>query len=150
MWLLYLKCTKSTPDFGSFLTAYLSNTPSHQLLPIKHERACCWCYTQLLRRVLNISWRDHKTNKEVYGEIPPLSNSVRKRRLQFAGHCLRASDQPVSRVLFWTPSEGHSSCGRKPPVTTYPESWQHLKGTLILNPMKFNSSCWINLLGGNL
>ena len=78
------------------------------------------CYTQLLRRVLNISWRDHKTNEEVYGEIPPLSNSVRKRRLQFAGHCLRASDQPVSRVLFWTPSEGHSSRGRR--STTYPDS----------------------------
>ena len=78
------------------------------------------CYTQLLRRVLNISWRDHKTNEEVYGEIPPLANSVRKRRLQFAGHCLRASDQPVSRVLFWTPSEGHSSRGRR--STTYPDS----------------------------
>ena len=52
--------------------------------------------------------------------IPPLSNSVRKWRLQFAGHCLRASDQPVSCVLFWTPSEGHSSCGRR--STTYPNS----------------------------
>jgi hypothetical protein len=53
------------------------------------------CYTQLLRRVLDISWRDHQTNKEVYGDIPPLSVTLRKRRLQFAGHCLRTMDQPT-------------------------------------------------------
>ena len=57
------------------------------------------CYTQLLRRVLDISWRDHQTNKKVYGDIPPQSVSFRKRRLQFAGHCLRTSDQPVSNLI---------------------------------------------------
>ena len=57
------------------------------------------CYTQLLRRVLDISWRDHQTNKKVYGDIPPLSVSLRKRRLQFADHCLRTSDQPVSNLI---------------------------------------------------
>ena len=61
------------------------------------------CYTQLLRRLLDISWRDHQTNTKVYGDIPPLSISLRKRRLQFAGHCLRTSDQPVSKLIFWTP-----------------------------------------------
>ena len=78
------------------------------------------CYTQLLRRVLDISWRDHQTNKKVYGDIPPLSVSLRKRRLQFAGHCLRTTDQPVSKLIFWTPSYGHSKRGRK--CTTYPDS----------------------------
>ena len=29
------------------------------------------CYTQLLRRVLCFSWRDHETNKKVYGDILP-------------------------------------------------------------------------------
>ena len=29
------------------------------------------CYTQLLRRVLNVSWRDHIPNKEIYGTLPP-------------------------------------------------------------------------------
>ena len=102
-------------------------------------------HTQLLRRVLNISWRNHKTNEEVYGEILPLSNSVRKRRLQFAGHCLRASDQPVSRVLSGLQMKAiHPVAGDPPPILTASQR------TLILNPMKFNSSCWINILGGNL
>ena len=52
--------------------------------------------------------------------IPPLSVSLRKRRLQFAGHCLRTTDQPVSKLIFWTPSYGHSKRGRK--CTTYPDS----------------------------
>ena len=39
----------------------------------------------------------------MYGEIPPRSILVRKRRLQFAGHCLPASDRPFSQTLFWTP-----------------------------------------------
>ena len=43
-----------------------------------------------------------------------------KRGLQFAGHCLRTSDQPVFRLIFWTPSEGRLSHGRK--STMYPDS----------------------------
>jgi hypothetical protein len=31
------------------------------------------CYTQLLRRVMDISWWDHQTNKKVYSDIPPVS-----------------------------------------------------------------------------
>ena len=78
------------------------------------------CYTQLLRRVLNISWRDHQTNRVVYGDIPPLSVTLRKRRLQFAGHCVRIKDQSISHLMFWTPKYGYSNCGRK--KTTYPDS----------------------------
>ena len=28
------------------------------------------CYTMMLRIVLDIDWRAHKTNKEVYGSLP--------------------------------------------------------------------------------
>ncbi|XP_071793280.1 uncharacterized protein [Asterias amurensis] len=58
------------------------------------------CYTQLLRRVLNIHWQDHTTNREVYGNLPPLSETIMQRRLQFAGHCLRTADQPISHLAF--------------------------------------------------
>ena len=30
-------------------------------------------YTKLLRRILGVRWRDHVTNKELYGDIPLLS-----------------------------------------------------------------------------
>ncbi len=46
-----------------------------------------------------------------------LSNNLRTRRLQFAGHCFRANDEAVSQVILWTPTDGQRSRGR--PATTY-------------------------------
>ena len=71
------------------------------------------CYTKLLRRVLNISWRDHITNKEVYDKLPHISKIIRQRRLRFAGHCIRSVDQPISRLIFWSPTGGSVRRGRR-------------------------------------
>jgi len=86
----------------------------------KFEDRINGCYTQLLRRVLNISWRDHIPNTVVYGDIPRLSETIRKRRLQFAGHCMRSTNQPISKLIFWTPSGGHPKRGRK--TLSYPDT----------------------------
>ena len=56
-------------------------------------------YTRLLMRVQNISWREHKTKAEIYGDIPPISSVVACRRTRFAGHCFRAKDQIISDVI---------------------------------------------------
>ena len=56
-------------------------------------------YTRLLMRVQNISWREHKTKAEIYGDIPPISSIVASRRTRFAGHCFRAKDQIISDVI---------------------------------------------------
>ena len=61
-------------------------------------------YTKLLRRVLNISWRDHVSNKDLYGNLPLLSTTIRQHRMRFAGHCFLAQNQPVTNLLFWSPS----------------------------------------------
>ena len=74
-------------------------------------------YTKLLRRALNISWRSHVSNQELYGDIPKLSSTIRQRRMRFAGHCSRASSQPISKLLFWTPSQGKR--GRGAGIKTY-------------------------------
>ena len=76
-------------------------------------------YTKLLRKALNISWRDHVSNQELYGDIPKLSSTIRQRRMRFAGHCFRASNQPISKLLFWTPSQGKR--GRGAGIKTYPK-----------------------------
>ena len=78
------------------------------------------CYTQLLRRALNISWKEHIPNKVVYGKLPPITSIIKARRLSFAGHCLRTADQPVSHLVFWTPTGGCSSRGRQ--RITYPDT----------------------------
>ena len=75
------------------------------------------CYTKMLRRVLNMRWQDHPTNENLYQDLPKLSQKIKLRRLKFAGHCARASDQPISNLLFWTPQSGPSRRGR--PYKTY-------------------------------
>ena len=69
-------------------------------------------YTRMLRAALNKSWREHPTNKELYGNIPPISKSILQRRLRFAGHCWRSKEELVAEVLLWKPSHGKQSRGR--------------------------------------
>ena len=58
------------------------------------------CYTRLIRRVKNIKYDQHITNETLYQDIPKISCTIRKRRLQFLGHCIR-SNQPVSQLAVW-------------------------------------------------
>ena len=69
------------------------------------------CYTRLLRASLNISWRQRLTNKVLYGNIPLISQTVKERRLRFAGHCHRAKNECISSVLLWKPQHGRRSVG---------------------------------------
>ena len=48
------------------------------------------CCTRMLRKALDVSWKDHIANKELYGDLPKITTQISKRRLQFAGHCKRS------------------------------------------------------------
>ena len=76
-------------------------------------------YTRMLRKVFNIHWKSHTTNIELYGTIPKLSNTIKQRRLRFAGHLHRHNNQPVHHLLLWQPGYGKRYQGR--PRLTYPE-----------------------------
>ena len=82
-------------------------------------RALDGVYTRMLRRVFGISWKSHTSNTVLYGNIPPVSDTIKKRRLRFAGHIHRLQDQPVQQLLFWQPSYGHRYQGR--PHKTFPD-----------------------------
>jgi hypothetical protein len=60
-------------------------------------------YTNMLRRVQNIHWSEHATLERIYGNTPPLSQKVAKRRLSFAGHCHRATEEVIQPLLLWKP-----------------------------------------------
>ena len=74
-------------------------------------------YTRMLRAALNISWKEHPTNKELYSKIPPITTTIRKQRLRFIGHCWRSKAEVASDVLLWLPSHGRRTPGR--PRKTY-------------------------------
>ena len=42
------------------------------------------CYTSLLRRFHNISWRNHPTLQQIYGDLPRLSSRLIQHQAQFA------------------------------------------------------------------
>ena len=77
------------------------------------EKSLDGCYTRMLRMVLNISCRQHITNKELYGELPKPSERIREARLRIAGHCVRHPEEEASKVVLWQPARGTTNRGRR-------------------------------------
>ena len=53
------------------------------------------CYTSLLIRVQNNSWRYHPTLEQIYGDMPRLRSHLIQRPAQFAGHALLPRERPA-------------------------------------------------------
>ena len=74
-------------------------------------------YTRMLRAILNRSWQQHPTRRQLYGHLSPITKTIQARRIRHAGHCWRRKDEIVSDVLLWTPAYGQSKVGR--PARTF-------------------------------
>jgi len=42
----------------------------------KQEQELDGCCTRMLRKALNISWREHVTNELLYGDLPKISTKI--------------------------------------------------------------------------
>ena len=74
-------------------------------------------YTKMLPAILNKPWRQHSTKQQLYGHLPPISKTIKIRRIKHVGHCWRSREELISDVLLWTPSHGRAKAGR--PVWAY-------------------------------
>ena len=74
-------------------------------------------YTRMLRAILNRSWQQHPTRRQLYGHQPPITKTIQARRTRHAGHCWRSKDEIVSDELLWIPAYGQTKAGR--PAPTY-------------------------------
>ena len=74
-------------------------------------------YTRMLREILNKSWGQHPTRRQLYGHLPPITKTIQVRQARHAGHCWRSKDERVSDVLLRTPTYGQAKAGR--PARTY-------------------------------
>ena len=74
-------------------------------------------YTRMLRAILNKSWLQHPTRHQLYGHLPPITNTIQARRSRHAGHCWRSRNELISDVLLRTPTYGRAKAGR--PARTY-------------------------------
>ena len=74
-------------------------------------------YTRMLRAILNKSWVQHPTRRQLYGHLPPITKTIQARRTRHAGHCWRSRNELISDVLLWAPTYGRAKAGR--PARTY-------------------------------
>ena len=44
-------------------------------------------YTRMLRAILNKSWKQHPTKRNLYRHLPPISQTIQVRQTTQAGHC---------------------------------------------------------------
>ena len=67
------------------------------------------------RKILQITWLQHKTNHYVRSltKQPQLTNIIRNRRLKWFGHVLRMDPGRIPRTLYlWDPTHGKRKRGR--------------------------------------
>ena len=77
------------------------------------EKSLDGCYTRMLRAALNISWRLHMPNEELYGELPRVSNKVAAKRMDLAGHCYCHPKLASNKLILWEPTHGQTQRGRQ-------------------------------------
>ena len=69
-------------------------------------------YTKMLQAILNKSWSQYFTKRQLYVHLPPITKTIHVRRTRHAGHCWRSKDELISDVLLWTSSHGRAKAGR--------------------------------------
>ena len=68
--------------------------------------------SKMPRAILNKSWGLHPTKQQLYGNLPPLTKTIKVGRIRHAAHCWRSRDELISEILQWTPSHGRAKAGR--------------------------------------
>ena len=113
----------------------------------KIGKALDGCYTRMLRAALDVSWKSHTTNKELYGDLPKITTNISKRRLQFAGHCKRSKGSVVSDLITWRPTQGKRRAGR--PTKSYVDQLQEDTGytTREIETCMLNRGLWRAIIG---
>ena len=81
------------------------------------ERKLDCNYRRMLRAILNKSWRLHSTKLKLYGQLPPITETIKIRWTRHAGHSWRSRDELIVDILLSTPSHGRPMAGR--PARTY-------------------------------
>ena len=83
-------------------------------------------YTRMWRAILNKSWRQHPTKHQIYGQLHPITKTIKARRTRHAGHCWGSRDELISDVLLCTPTYGWAKAGR--PAWTYIQLYVRMWG----------------------
>ena len=64
---------------------------------------------RILRAVLNKSWKQHPTKQQLYGYLPPISQTIQVKWTRQIGHGWRSKEELIRSILLWIPTHIHSS-----------------------------------------
>ena len=117
-------------------------------LTAAEERDLNGTYTRMLRKVKNVGWQDKITNVKLYGNLTPIVETIRERRLRLAGHVYRDHSSPAHKTVLWQPKHGTVARGR--PTTTLVDTLlkdTNLKNTTDLDACMMNRTVWKQMCG---
>ena len=112
------------------------------------ERELNGTYTRMLRKIKNIDWQAKLTNKQLYGKLKPITDTIRERRLRLAGHVHRDQSSPAHKTILWQPKHGAPARGR--PTTTLVDTLlkdTNLNNTADLDACMTNRTVWKKICG---
>ena len=110
----------------------------------KAEKRLDGTYTRLLMRVKHFSWKRYPNMLQIYGDLPAMSNIVRSKRVQFAGHCFRANSEVISPLILWKPN----SVGRRSRKLSYLDTLTRDTGLIEqdLKTAMLDRNCWSEMV----
>ena len=62
-----------------------------------------WHKHAMLYKSINISWKEHFTNKNLYGKLPLISFKLKSRLMKIDRHCIRYHELSAHRLILWKP-----------------------------------------------
>ena len=72
-----------------------------------------------LYAVLNIFWKVHPTEQQLYGHLLLISQTLQVRRTRHARHCWGRKDELISDIFLWNPTHGHTSVNWSTKIYSY-------------------------------
>ena len=114
IWTSSLKKSIKVRLFISTVESVLLYNSNTWTLTKQMEKRLDGMYTRMLRMALNVSWKQHMTNEELYSGLPKVSAKITMHRLRLSGHCVRHNEEVASQLVLWQPVRGNPNRGRKP------------------------------------
>ncbi|GFS15776.1 endonuclease-reverse transcriptase [Elysia marginata] len=71
----------------------------------------------MLRMAFNVSYKDHLTNIELYGDLAQVTSKIRQQRWRLFEHCIRHPEEIAYKLVLWNPLDGTRIRGQQ--KTTY-------------------------------
>ena len=67
----------------------------------------------MLRAALNVYWSQRVSSKELYNDLPKITETIRYCQLKFSGHIWRHDEETAHNLLFLMPTNGKNKRGRR-------------------------------------